>query len=53
MAVITAVVEVFLWIRSWLSSAVGEGFLMPPRHYGNLEELEEVAVQDLKALGER
>jgi hypothetical protein len=28
-------------------------FLMPPRHYGNLQELEEVAVQDLKALGER
>jgi len=26
---------------------------MPPTHYGNLQELEEVAVQDLKALGER
>jgi hypothetical protein len=32
---------------------VGKGFLMPPTYYGNFQELEEVAVQDLKALGER
>jgi putative transposase len=28
-----------------------KGFLMPRRHYGSLEELEEAVVEALKALG--